>query len=220
MMAAALASAAAAPGEAPVIVVPPTLPSVVVPSAPPPPQPPVWKPGDGPRSPIPIGNAAGWLTPGDYPPEARRASVGGRSDFILDVGPDGRVTGCSIRSSSGSKILDDQACALVTRRARFFPALDDDGQPTTGTYANRVRWQPPRPRPNRFVNQTVVVEFTLGVDGVPRDCRDDVTGNGAGLAAPELRSPCSTVPRFEPFRDADGHPVERRVRIQTTTTVE
>lgn len=214
-------ASAVPPGDVPVVVVPHVpLPPVPPRSVSPPPQSPVWKPGDGPRSPIPVGNPRGWVTPSDYPSEASRISVGGQSDFIVDVGPDGRATGCTTRSSSRSRLLDNRACKLMMQRARFFPALDADGQPTVGSYTNRVRWQPPKPRANRFVDETVIVEFTLGVDGVPYDCRDEVTGNRAGLTVSEKRSPCATIPRFEPFLDAQGHPVERRVRTQTTTTVE
>jgi protein TonB len=30
------------------------------------------------------------------------------------------------------------------RRARFNPALDEDGKPTTGSYSNAIRWVIPR----------------------------------------------------------------------------
>jgi len=54
------------------------------------------------------------------------------------------VTGCSVTSSSGSPDLDDATCANVTRRARFNPATDGEGQPTSGSYSNRVRWVIPK----------------------------------------------------------------------------
>ena len=43
-----------------------------------------------------------------------------------------------------SSDLDDATCKLVTRRARFKPATDGEGNPTTGSYSNAVRWQIPR----------------------------------------------------------------------------
>lgn len=221
MMAALAQAPAAPPGDGPDVTVPHVpLPPVPPRTVSPLPQASVWKPGDGPRSPRPAGRPGAWVTSSDYPSEALRLSIGGRSDFLVDVGPDGRATGCTTLSSSGSRSLDERACQLMMQRARFFPALDADGQPTVGTYVNRVRWQPPKPRANRFVDETVIVEFTLGVDGVPYGCRDEVTGNRAGSTASEKRSPCATIPRFEPFRDAQGRPVERRVRTQTITTVE
>lgn len=47
-------------------------------------------------------------------------------------------------SSSGSSDLDLATCSNVGRRARFDPALDSRGEPTSGTYSNRVRWQIPQ----------------------------------------------------------------------------
>jgi periplasmic protein TonB len=33
---------------------------------------------------------------------------------------------------------------MVTRRGRFNPGKDRAGNPTGGTYSNRIRWQIPR----------------------------------------------------------------------------
>jgi periplasmic protein TonB len=54
------------------------------------------------------------------------------------------VTDCQVTSSSGSPDLDEAACANVRRRARFNPATDGEGQPTSGSYSNRVRWVIPK----------------------------------------------------------------------------
>ncbi|MBA4748473.1 MAG: energy transducer TonB, partial [Sphingopyxis sp.] len=75
---------------------------------------------------------------------AQREEREGTTGFRVAIGPDGRVTGCDITSSSGHADLDQETCKLVTRRARFDPALDRDGNPTTGSYSNRVRWQIPK----------------------------------------------------------------------------
>ena len=40
--------------------------------------------------------------------------------------------------------LDEAACANIRRRARFTPAMDGEGQPTTVSYSNRVRWVIPK----------------------------------------------------------------------------
>jgi protein TonB len=60
------------------------------------------------------------------------------------VGPDGRVTDCTVTGSSGSPDLDATACAKIRSRARFNPATDGEGQPTSGTYSNAVRWVIPK----------------------------------------------------------------------------
>jgi protein TonB len=60
------------------------------------------------------------------------------------VGTDGRVADCSITRSSGSPDLDEATCSNIRRRARFEPAKDGNGQPTTGSYASSVRWVIPK----------------------------------------------------------------------------
>jgi protein TonB len=97
-----------------------------------------------PKQPSPKGNPANWATTNDYPTRALREEREGTTGFRVTVGPDGRVTGCSVTSSSGSPDLDDATCANVTRRARFNPATDGEGQPTSGSYSNRVRWVIPK----------------------------------------------------------------------------
>ncbi|HET8612402.1 MAG TPA: TonB family protein, partial [Sphingomonas sp.] len=84
-----------------------------------------------------------WLTTDDYPPSALRAGEEGRTGFTLSIGADGRVTACSVTRSSGSEALDNAACRIITRRARFTPARDAEGRPTAGSYANSVSWRLP-----------------------------------------------------------------------------
>ena len=70
-------------------------------------------------------------------------SGGGLDCFIAGprVGPNGRVTACSVTSSSGSSVLDEAACDGMTRYARYNPALDDAGNPTTGSATTRIVYQ-------------------------------------------------------------------------------
>ena len=122
-----------------VIVSTPTPPPVVV-TMPAPPAPPPAPPAVAVRG-TPRGSPQGWVTNDDYPPSAQRDGVEGTTGFALAVGPDGRVTSCSVTSSSGSSILDDTACRLLQRRARFNPAKDASGNAIAFTYASRFRWQ-------------------------------------------------------------------------------
>src|SRR6185437_6104612 len=120
---------------------PPMPPAVIVPPpAPPAPPPPRFTP----KSATPKGNPGSWATPDDYPPRALREEREGVTGFSVTVGTDGRVTGCSVTRPSGSPDLDDAACKLITRRARFTPATDSEGHPTTGSYSNSVRWTIPK----------------------------------------------------------------------------
>lgn len=89
----------------------------------------------------PRGSPGSWVTNDDYPPSAQRDGVEGVTGFALAVGPDGKVTGCSVTGSSGSSLLDDTACRLLQRRARFNAAKDASGQGVAATYRGRFRWQ-------------------------------------------------------------------------------
>jgi len=54
---------------------------------------------------------------------------------------DGRVTGCTVTGSSGSAALDNATCRIMRSRARFSPARDSNGQPTTDSYAASITWR-------------------------------------------------------------------------------
>ena len=112
-------------------------PAPVAPAAPPPPR-------MQPKGATPRGNQGSWVTTNDYPSRALREEREGVTGYRLSVGPDGKVADCSITSSSGSPDLDDATCANLRRRARFTAATDGEGQPTTGSFSGRVRWQIPK----------------------------------------------------------------------------
>ena len=111
-------------------------PAVLAPPAPAAPPPPRIQP----KKAQPKGNPANWATTNDYPTRALREERQGVTGFRVSVGPDGRVASCSVTSSSGSPDLDEATCSNVTRRARFNPATDGEGNPTTDSYSNRIRW--------------------------------------------------------------------------------
>ena len=125
-----------------VVNTPPVAPPPMVVLPPPPAAPP--PPRFTPTSVVPKGNPGSWATTNDYPSRALREEREGTTGFRVSVGPDGRVTDCQITSSSGHADLDQATCDNVRRRARFNPAKDGEGQPTSGTYANRVRWVIPK----------------------------------------------------------------------------
>ncbi|EQB32842.1 energy transducer TonB [Sphingobium ummariense] len=114
-----------------------------VPVAAPPPPPPPPAPRQAAKPLTPRGNPASWATTDDYPSRALREGQQGTTGFRLEVGADGRVTSCTVTQSSGSSELDDATCKLVTRRARFTPAEDDQGNKMAASYSNRIRWQIP-----------------------------------------------------------------------------
>jgi protein TonB len=113
---------------------------IVPPAAPPAPPPPRFTP----KNPEPRGNPGRWATTDDYPSRALREEREGVTRFTLQVNAEGRVTDCTVTGSSGSPDLDEAACRALTRRARFKPATNGEGQEVAGTYSNSVRWQIPK----------------------------------------------------------------------------
>lgn len=124
----------------PISAVPVAPPPVFTTPAPPPPPPP---PGKAERA-SPKGRPGEWVTTDDYPARALREERQGVTGFRLDVGADGKVTNCTVTSSSGSPELDETACRLLARRARFKPAVGTDGQPLADTYTSRIVWRIPQ----------------------------------------------------------------------------
>lgn len=97
-----------------------------------------------PRGALPRNAASGWVTTQDYPTADLRAEHQGSVRFRLDIDAQGRVSQCSIVASSGFTGLDEATCKYVSRRARFEPATNADGQPATGSYLGTIRWIIPR----------------------------------------------------------------------------
>lgn len=91
----------------------------------------------------PIGQSAGWVTTDDYPRRDLIAGNQGTTRFRVIVGTNGRVLSCEVTSPSGFPRLDKAACTNVTRRARFEPAKDENGDKVVGNYSSSVKWQIP-----------------------------------------------------------------------------
>jgi protein TonB len=65
------------------------------------------------------------VTDEDYPEESRRNGFEGVVRMAITIGPDGRITDCQIRQSSGTTELDERSCAIAVERFRFRPATRD-----------------------------------------------------------------------------------------------
>lgn len=150
----------AAPAQAqhpPIAAMPsPALPPIVaVPSTP---QPPIYVPTETVRLTPPLAPSQRIIRPplerrpaqslvgiDDYPASALARREEGRVAFALEIGPNGRVVGCTITRSSGSSALDSTTCRLMRSRARFTPAMDSTGGPAAGVVEQEVDWRlPPR----------------------------------------------------------------------------
>jgi protein TonB len=86
------------------------------------------------------GNPGQYFGPDAYPPAAQRAGAQGRVVARLTVGTDGRVSECSISTSSGNSDLDNTTCRIARSRVRYTPAKDDNGAPIASTQTLPVRW--------------------------------------------------------------------------------
>lgn len=117
---------------------PPPPPVLAPPAAPPPPR-------FTPKGATPKGRGqSNWVTDADYPSRALNDKREGSTGYRLSIGIDGKVTDCQVTSSSGSPDLDEATCKYIRSRARFNPATDGEGQPTTGSFPGRVRWVIPK----------------------------------------------------------------------------
>lgn len=142
----------------PIVAPPPPLnvnpnpPPVTVVDTPPPPAPVVPRAAPPPPAPPPPPSRARGATPDgqgrwaqriqeNYPARAIRDETEGSVGVRVTIGANGRVTACSVTSSSGSSVLDEAACDGMTRYARYNPALDDAGEPTTGSASTRIVYQ-------------------------------------------------------------------------------
>lgn len=87
---------------------------------------------------------AGDIYNSDYPPNLANAGIGGRVSAEIDVGADGRVTGCRVTRSSGNAQLDSLTCRLIEQRYRFRPSTDRYGRPVADQADVDQDWIPPR----------------------------------------------------------------------------
>jgi len=121
---------------------------VVTQQAPPPYIPPV-APAPPPAPPPPRkvsaasakGSLIGLFSDEDYPASASAAGASGTAQAQLTVGADGRVTSCNLTRSTGNGALDSATCNILRRRAKFTPARDSNGNPTSDTVMTPpIKW--------------------------------------------------------------------------------
>lgn len=83
---------------------------------------------------------AGAILPSDYPRALRERGIGGRVGVVFEVGPDGRVAGCSVTRSSGTPELDALTCRLILQRFRYRPSTDRNGRPIADEVDGEHDW--------------------------------------------------------------------------------
>jgi len=126
-------------------IAPPSPPTIQTVTAPPPPvyippvvaAPPPPAPPPPPRKTVSAQSAKGDLrtlfSGDDYPASAQAAGAEGTARATLTNSATGQVVGCNITQSTGNSALDSATCNILRRRAKFTPARDSNGNPTTDT---------------------------------------------------------------------------------------
>ncbi len=92
------------------------------------------------QRPVPIDSPATWLRTGDFPTPAVFQGHNGLVRFRLDIDASGMPRGCRVLYRTNPDEFADLTCQLITKRARFKPALDAQGKPVKSFYINNVRW--------------------------------------------------------------------------------
>lgn len=96
------------------------------------------------RPATPAGNPGNWLQSHDYPADMLRQGGQGIVRFRLEVDEAGSVSKCHIQQRTNPDAFADLSCRLLSKRAKFIPALDSSGKPARSIYMNTVRWMLPR----------------------------------------------------------------------------
>jgi protein TonB len=84
---------------------------------------------------------AGEITPRDYPRHLGNAGIGGRVGLLFTVGVNGRVTRCTVTSSSGVPELDVLTCRLIMQRFVYRPSTDRYGRPVSDEVEGEHIWE-------------------------------------------------------------------------------
>jgi len=181
------------------------------------------------------------IKPADhYPAAALAAREEGEVRMMLSVDVNGAVTDCMVTGGSGSDSLDDAACALMRREAKFVPALDGLGKPTAGRFVMDYQWklpataapdeaaltealgELPKKRAMEFPMAkpgSATLSILVNADGSIGDCRFE----GAGAMDVGAISPCDMFGGknvYAPLLDDKGNPVARRVTLRTDLKIE
>lgn len=64
----------------------------------------------------------------------------GYAHLLLTVGPEGRVGGCEVLTSSGYAAVDQALCGVMMSRSRWAPARDRAGRPVTVKLRYTATW--------------------------------------------------------------------------------
>lgn len=180
-------------------------------------------PVKNPHPPIPESDPTGWITTDDYPMEAWNADIEGDVYVRLLVDEKGYVAECTPQAD-GNPLLKEASCRLIQERAKFIPGTNVKGKPVKGNWSRTIRWQMEK-KPDayttfRTLEKSEHKNFTLIVekDGRITNCSGMSERDGVKTSNDQDCPPASM--RIEPFRDADGNPVRKRLSGAGTIFIE
>lgn len=176
-----------------------------------------------PAGPVPLTDPRQWVTANDYPKDALIHDRKGMVKFDVSVDPVGKATECVVTQSSGHADLDKVSCDLMIQRARFHPATDAEGRPVAGRYSSKVNWTmdaSPDVRSLAAIKPgSIVLSFIVELDGSATNCKvESPVGGLTGVSMSD--PPCDRGPIVQPFVDAKGQPVRKRVTYTQTSAVD
>lgn len=138
-------------------------------------------------APAPTSDPGSWILTSDYPTQQLEENITGTTSFSLSIDATGRVTDCQVIESSGDSMLDSKTCELVSERATFEPASNDEGTAVPGRYESRVRWEIPQYVLEEPSKKGATLTLTLDSDGGIVDCKQVFIAEGsAGDAFGEI----------------------------------
>jgi Gram-negative bacterial TonB protein C-terminal len=94
------------------------------------------------RAAYPKANPGSWVNFGSYPPKLQRKNQSTVVEFRLDVDEAGAAIGCQLLASDNLDEFGDAVCASLMNRAKFNPAIAEDGQPVRSYWINSVTFMP------------------------------------------------------------------------------
>lgn len=92
------------------------------------------------KKPTPSGNPGSWVSNSDYPMHLASQGVEGIIQFRLLIDEAGKVTSCHIQQSTRPAEFDKKVCDVMSKRARFDPALDAQGKPIKSYWRSQFRF--------------------------------------------------------------------------------
>ena len=89
------------------------------------------------------GSLVGLFDSNDYPGIALYKNQEGTVEVSLLIDEEGKVAECAVTETSKVAALDAQVCFVLSKRAKFKPAIGADGKPTRDSFSERISWRIP-----------------------------------------------------------------------------